>query len=74
MDIIFGTFAATQLEHMSEPALLEYDTLLRQYDNDLYNWIVARHEAPSDVAQLSAFQQLLTFVKDNRELMSKSPV
>lgn len=67
MDIIFGSFAKAKLQELSAAALSEYDTLLRQYDNDLFNWLVMGKAPPSDIASLEAWSALETFVKQNRK-------
>lgn len=67
MDIIFGSFAKARLDHLAGKALVEYDTLLRQFDNDLFNWLVSGTAPPSDIASMDAWRELKTFVDSNNE-------
>jgi len=48
MDLILGTFAERHLAAMSEPQLDRYDTLIRNPDLDLYDWIIGRKAVPSE--------------------------
>lgn len=67
LDIICGSFAQARLSTLSDTALIEYDTLLRQYDNDLFNWLVSGKAPPADIAALGAWTELKQFVDANHE-------
>lgn len=67
MDIIFGSFAQAKLDKLGGPVLREYDTLLRQYDNDLFNWLVSGQAPPSEISSLEAWKELKGFVERNRD-------
>lgn len=67
MDIIFGSFARAVLPSMEEGKLLEYDTVLRQFDNDLNNWLVNGTAAPKEIEALGVWRDLRTFLEKNKE-------
>jgi len=46
-DIVFGNFAKTHLNDMSEEELLEYQELLEENDADLFAYIAERQEFPN---------------------------
>lgn len=67
MDVIFGLFAKTRLPSMDRQGLIEYDQLLRQLDNDLFNWLVMGFDAPEEVNKIPLFQELKRFMVDHKE-------
>ena len=48
MDILLGTFAARHLDSFTEPQLAEYEALLAEQDQDLYDWLLARATPPPE--------------------------
>lgn len=60
MDILLGTFAKQNVPSFTEEELNEFDTLLSHNDPDLYNWITGKETPPQEVAEMDAFQKLLT--------------
>jgi succinate dehydrogenase flavin-adding protein (antitoxin of CptAB toxin-antitoxin module) len=67
MDIIFGSFAQARLDQLSGVLLEGYDTLLRQYDNDLFNWLVSGQAPPAEIETLGAWKELKSFVDSNHD-------
>ena len=67
MDVIFGLFAKTRLPAMDRQGLIEYDQLLRQLDNDLFNWLVMGYDAPEEVSSIPLFKELKQFMVDHKE-------
>ncbi|MGR3758934.1 succinate dehydrogenase assembly factor 2 [Roseobacteraceae bacterium NS-SX3] len=47
MDILLSAFAGAQLERMEAAELDLYDRLLRENDQDLYQWVTGQAEAPA---------------------------
>lgn len=71
MDLILGHFARCRLSNLDAALVNEYDTILKQYDSDLFNWLVMGQRAPDEVAGLRCFIEIQDFVRDNRhELVS----
>ncbi|MEZ5715661.1 MAG: succinate dehydrogenase assembly factor 2 [Paracoccaceae bacterium] len=52
MDLILMRFAAARLEAMADPALAAYDALLRENDQDLYQWVTGQVAPPAPHAAL----------------------
>ena len=46
MDILLSGYAATNLAQMSDEGLTLYDRLLRENDQDLYQWVTGQAAAP----------------------------
>lgn len=67
MDLICGHFARVMLADLPDDQLLEYDTLLKQLDNDLFRWLVMRQEVPEEINNLKCFHTLREFVENRRE-------
>ncbi|KEG12422.1 hypothetical protein DQ04_01731100 [Trypanosoma grayi] len=66
MDIILGVFARQNLDTMTHAQLEEYDALLRQFDNDLFKWLVMGEAPPAAVAEMPTFAALQDFVQDEK--------
>lgn len=66
MDLIFGHFARCKLEALEAELLPEYDTLLKQYDNDLFQWLVMGLPAPEEIAAMRCFGVVKRFVENER--------
>lgn len=49
MDLILGRFADAEIAHLSEPELIELETLLEVNDPDLYAAITGDKVLPADV-------------------------
>jgi antitoxin CptB len=47
VDIIFGTFAAAELDGMSEAELDQFEALLAAPDQDVYAWLRGEAAAPA---------------------------
>ena len=52
MDLILVRFAEARLATMDAVALEAYDDLLRENDQDLYQWISGQTDAPGHVAAM----------------------
>lgn len=52
MDIILSAFADDHLASMSDAELLQYDSLLNENDQDLYQWVTGQHSPPDELADL----------------------
>lgn len=52
MDIIFVRYADARLEEMSTSELDEYDSLLSENDQDLYQWVSGQMAPPAPFARL----------------------
>lgn len=48
LDLIMGTFADKELQHMREDELDMYDRILTHPDPDLYNWITGVETVPAN--------------------------
>lgn len=46
-DVLFGTFANTHLETLSDELVDQLEALLDVNDNDLFNWIAGREPVPA---------------------------
>ncbi len=46
MDLILGPFADRHLADMAQVELQEYDALLDENDQDLYQWLSGQQDAP----------------------------
>lgn len=52
MDIILSRYAEASLGDMSDTELLEYDALLSENDQDLYQWVSGQTEPKAEFAAL----------------------
>lgn len=46
MDLIMGGFADAHLSELDEASLTAFEALLREPDQDVYDWILGRTPAP----------------------------
>ncbi len=46
MDLILSTYADRHLEAMDDAALMAFDALLDENDQDLYGWVTGRVDPP----------------------------
>lgn len=54
MDLILGPYADAQLATMSDAELDEFDALLKENDQDLYQWVSGQATPPAHFAGLVA--------------------
>ena len=47
-DFLLGRFAAEHVENLSDEDLSAFEALLRESDNDIYNWVTGKEPAPAD--------------------------
>ena len=52
MDIILSAYADAELTSMSDQALVLYDSLLSENDQDLYVWVTGQAPAPAQYADM----------------------
>lgn len=52
MDIILSRYAGASLGNMSDAELLEYDALLSENDQDLYQWVSGQTQPKQEFAAL----------------------
>lgn len=48
MDLIMGGFADAHLQDLDEAGLAAFEALLREPDQDVYDWILSRRAPPED--------------------------
>ena len=49
VDLVFGTFAAAELEHMPEAELDQFEALMTVPDQDVYAWLQGTVAVPRDL-------------------------
>lgn len=54
MDIILSAYADEYLGDMSQSELENYDSLLNENDQDLYQWVTGKHSPPAEFGDLIA--------------------
>ena len=52
MDLILSAYADDRLGTMSEVQIVNYDALLSENDQDLYQWVTGQSEPPSEFSGL----------------------
>jgi antitoxin CptB len=60
MDLVLGQFADNQLSAIDEAELDEFEAILGEDDNDLFNWICGKTPTP-DRLQTPLFRQITAF-------------
>lgn len=63
LDLIFGTFADTHLEKLSDSELDDFERLMHAPDLELYSWIIGTTDTPAEyeghvLDQLKQFKYL----------------
>lgn len=59
-DIILGRFAQNHVHDLDTQALDDYEKLLQQPDNDIYDWLAGREKVPAEF-DTPVMRLLLTF-------------
>lgn len=59
-DIILGGFAEARIAALSDADLDAFEALLKQPDNDVYNWVSGREAPPAEFAT-DLIHQILTY-------------
>ncbi|MEL6102317.1 MAG: succinate dehydrogenase assembly factor 2 [Pseudomonadota bacterium] len=54
MDLILSAFADARLDEMDDAALEQYDALLAENDQDLYQWVSNQANPPTEFSDLLA--------------------
>ena len=47
-DFLLGRFAAAHVKTLSEQDLVAFEALLKEPDNDLYNWVTLKQAPPAE--------------------------
>ncbi|MFV9875955.1 MAG: succinate dehydrogenase assembly factor 2 [Rickettsiales endosymbiont of Dermacentor nuttalli] len=46
MDLLLGGFASNNVDLLDSVGIMEYEQLLSEEDNDIFNWIIGGQEVP----------------------------
>jgi antitoxin CptB len=60
-DKIIGGWAKENIENLDEGELEELSLVLKENDNDIYDWISGKYEIPEDMKKNSVFMELTKF-------------
>ena len=63
-DILLGRFAAEMIMSLSESEIDAFESLLRETDNDIYNWVTERDPVPMRLDK-AFLEKLILFNKSN---------
>ena len=63
-DILLGRFAAEMIMSLSESEIDAFESLLRETDNDIYNWVTERDPVPMRLDK-AFVEKLILFNKSN---------
>lgn len=63
MDLVFGTFADTEIAGLSAEELDEFETIMASDDHDLHAWITGAQALPQDMAT-PLFARIAAYVPD----------
>jgi succinate dehydrogenase flavin-adding protein (antitoxin of CptAB toxin-antitoxin module) len=66
MDVILGDFAALHLAKYDLAHLKQYDSIVREYDDKLHEWLIEGLAAPVEVSELNVWKDLVAFVGHRR--------
>ncbi|CCW68016.1 unnamed protein product [Phytomonas sp. Hart1] len=67
MDLVFGHFARCKIMTLPDELLDEYDVLLRQLDNDLFQWLVMKITPPDYINALKCFHEVGKFIETEKK-------
>eukprot|EP01061_Rhynchopus_euleeides_P011430 TRINITY_DN21008_c2_g2_i1.p1 TRINITY_DN21008_c2_g2~~TRINITY_DN21008_c2_g2_i1.p1 ORF type:complete len:158 (+),score=72.12 TRINITY_DN21008_c2_g2_i1:143-616(+) len=70
MDSLLGGFARKNIPDMTREELMQWHDILRQYDNDLYAWLVKRTDfdtIPKELAESKVYTALVSFTNDKTQ-------
>ncbi len=60
MDLVFGRFADSEIDCLSEEELDQLETLMEHPDRDLFSWISGEVAPPAEV-QTGTFDKIIAF-------------
>lgn len=60
-DRIIGTFAKLYLNDFNDDELNEWETILEESDNDLFDWLTGKAPVPEKYAKSEVMQRLTAF-------------
>ena len=63
-DILLGRFAAEMIMSLSDSEIDAFESLLRETDNDIYNWVTERDPVPMRLDK-AFLEKLILFNKSN---------
>ena len=63
-DILLGRFAAEMIMSLSDSEIDAFESLLRETDNDIYNWVTERDPVPMRLDK-AFVEKLILFNKSN---------
>jgi antitoxin CptB len=69
-DFLLGDFAINQIDKLTDKELNEFQDLLNQSDNDIYNWITGIDNVPESL-QNGILNKIILFNKENVETIYK---
>ncbi|KAJ9455891.1 Succinate dehydrogenase assembly factor 2 [Diplonema papillatum] len=73
MDALLGTYGKANIPTWSVDELKQWNDILRQYDNDLYCWLVRKTKMdtiPDDLKASPLFKELIKFADDRDKPMT----
>lgn len=62
MDMILGPYSDASLANMNDAQLQQYDKLLQENDQDLYQWVSGQAEAPAHIRE--SIEDVRDFLKN----------
>eukprot|EP00759_Apiculatamorpha_spiralis_P018121 PhF_6_TR24445/c0_g1_i3/m.33803 len=69
MDYILGSYAEQNINTMNDLDLKEWELVIRQYDSELYKWIIQGQAelVPKELADSATWSRLMHHSRDARE-------
>ncbi|KAL0477390.1 SDH5 [Acrasis kona] len=65
-ELFLGGFATDRLWNMNEDEVNEYEAILNETDQDLYNWFCDISPVPEDIKNLKAWKEVIEYVASKR--------
>lgn len=66
LDLILGTWAENNLDKLTPVELIEYETVVKQENPDLMNWLCEGRELPAEL-NTSIMHKLIAYTHGNRK-------
>ncbi len=64
-DRVIGGYAKKHIESFSDAELDELEDILEQNDNDLWDWLSGKKEAPKEIENNSVFTRMKGYIPAN---------